>query len=339
MKPFDPIRVSHSVRWTLTAMLVLIAPTVLRAQWHANVGAESQNQAKQATAFLPNEIWIHAGDSITWTFVPKNLPHTVTFLAQNTSPEQVRLPPPPPVGPPGGGCPGIQPSGSSYTGTSCVTSGISTNGATYTVIFPTAGNFKLVCLIHTNMNGVVHVLPLAETLPHNQGFYDDEARDEARDLIADSDTPREEQTDFPRRENEVIMTGETVATGGGRQFLAIDRFFPGTIRVHVGDTVEWTNVDPSEPHTVTFGAEPANNMSRVNVTTQDDGALHGTINSVGDNVSSGFLQAAPEDAVGRAQSPVGTTRIRITFTHAGTYNYRCELHDVEGMLGTVVVLP
>jgi hypothetical protein len=33
----------------------------------------------QALAFLPNEIWIHAGDSITWTF-PVSEPHTVTFL-------------------------------------------------------------------------------------------------------------------------------------------------------------------------------------------------------------------------------------------------------------------
>ena len=121
--------------------------------------------------------------------------------------------------------------------------------------------------------------------------------------------------------------------------MAIVRFFPGTIEVHAGDTVEWTNVDPSEPHTVTFGTEPGNPMSLVNVTSLDDGALHGTINSATDSVSSGFLQAAPEDAVGRAQSPVGTTRIRITFTHAGTYKYICALHDIDGMVGKVVVLP
>jgi plastocyanin len=342
MKLFDQVRVSRVLRWTLTVMLVLAIPSVLMAQWHANVGAENKNESRQADAFLPNEIWISAGDSITWTFVPKNEPHTVTLLAQNTMPEQARPLPPPPVGPPAPvptGCPGVQPSGSSYTGANCITSGISAGGATYTIKFPNAGNYKLICLIHTNMNGTVHVLPTTDTLPHHQGFYDDEARDQASDLINDSDNPREERSDFPHSQNEVLMTGEMAATGGGRQYLAIVRFFPGTIEIHAGDTVEWTNTDPSEPHTVTFGTEPGNPMSLVNVSPQDDGALHGTISSGTDSVSSGFLQAAPEDAVGRPQSPVGSTRIRITFAHAGTYNYICALHDVNGMVGKVVVLP
>ena len=323
-------------------MAGLCIPGMARAQWHANVGAESKNQSREADAFLPNEIWISAGDSITWTFRPKNEPHTVTFLAQNSNPQQARPIPPPPIGPPAPvptGCPGVQASGSMYTGSNCVTSGISLAGATYTVKFPNAGNYKLICLVHANMNGTVHVLPVEDTLPHHQGFYDDQARDQASDLIKDSDNPMEERNDFPRSQNEVLMAGEMSGTGGGRQYLAILRFFPGNIQVHVGDTVEWTNTDPTEPHTVTFGTEPPNPMSLVNVSPQDDGALHGTINSASDSVSSGFLQAAAEDAVGRPQSPVGSTRLRVTFTHQGTYNYICALHDVDGMVGKVVVLP
>ena len=38
------------------------------AQWNASVGAQSKDKSHQALAFLPNEIWIHAGDSIAWTF-------------------------------------------------------------------------------------------------------------------------------------------------------------------------------------------------------------------------------------------------------------------------------
>ena len=329
-------------QWAIVILILFCAPTIVKAQWKANVGAETKSQARQADAFLPNEIWISAGDSITWTFVPKNEPHTVTLLAQNTTPQQVRPLPPPPVGPPPPvptGCPGVQPSGSSYTGANCVTSGISSGGTTYTVNFPNAGNYKLICLIHTNMNGTVHVLPTKDALPHHQGFYDDQARDQASDLLNLNSDVMEEVSDFPRSQNEVLTTGQMLATGGGRQYLAIVRFFPGNIQVHVGDTVEWTNVDPTEPHTVTFGMEPPNPMALVGVSPQDDGALHGSVGSPSDNINSGFLQAAPEDRIGNPQSPVGSTRIRITFTHAGTYNYKCALHDVDGMLGKVIVLP
>jgi plastocyanin len=329
MKRFYSILISSGFCWMLL-LAFLIVPKAANAQesWNANVGAESKDQAKQADAFLPNEIWVYAGDSITWKFAPKNEIHTVTFL----TPGQVRPPFP-------AGCPGTTASGSSYNGSSCVNSGPLAGGATYTVQFPTAGNYKLVCLVHADMNGVVHVLPLSANLPHTQGFYDDQARDEARDLITDSDTPREERNDFPRSQNVVTMTGEVSATAGGRQYLSIVRFFPETVRIHVGEAVEWINADPTEPHTVTFGTEPANPQATVNANTAPDGALSGTLNSANASVSSGFLQAAPQDRIGLSQSSAGTTRIRITFTHPGTYNYICALHDVDGMKGKVVVLP
>jgi plastocyanin len=342
MKFSGPFLISRVSRWVLVMVVLFAAPMVLKAQWHANVGAENQSQSRQADAFLPNEMWIYAGDSITWTFRPINEPHTVTFLAQSSSPQQARPLPPPPVGPPAPvptGCPGVQPSGSTYTGSNCVTSGISNNGATYTVNFPNPGNYKVTCLIHTNMNGAIHVLPHTDQLPHHQGYYDDQARDQASDLLTDGNNPLEEVSDYPLSAHEVLMTGTLSATPGGRHYLAIVRFFPSTILIHSGDTVEWVNSDPTEPHTVTFGTEPANSMALVNVTPQDDGSLAGTINAPGDSVSSGFLQASPEDAVGRPQNPVGTTRLHITFTHAGTYKYICALHDIDGMLGKVIVFP
>ena len=331
----------------LAVAALLLVPPMARAQktWYVNTGAESGDEARQANAFLPNEIWIHENDSIQWTFVPQNEEHTVTFLAA----AQARPAPPPPIGP--GGCPGVTPDSPipNYDGSACVTSAPSSGGANYTITFSKAGNYKLVCLIHTNMNGTVHVLSGDAKLPYDQDDYYRQAGDEAFDLIGDPSNAREEQRDYPRSANEVIMTGEVAATGGGRQYLAVVRFFPGTIHVKVGQTVEWTNLDPTEPHTITFGTEPLAPQMRVNVTQDADGALDGTIGSVNDSVSSGFLQAAAEDAVGRTESPIftagpfppagnsGLTRIRITFTKKGTYNYKCALHDTDGMLGTVVV--
>jgi plastocyanin len=357
---------------TLVAGLLMLPPAASAQQtWYVQVGAESHSEAKQATAFLPNEIWIYAGDSITFKFAPKNEVHTVTFLdpgdpsVMPAVPAQVR--PFFAPGPPGApvGCDHVdsetatQPSGSSYGGHdamapnyACVNSGPMADGATYTVTFPTPGNYKMVCLVHADMNGVVHVLQntdssapfYATSLPYDQFDYNRQARDEARDLLTDNDTPREERADFPPSANVVLMTGEVSATPGGRQYVAIVRFLPGTIQIHAGETVEWINADPTEPHTVTFGAEPLHGPTQVlHATPGPDGALEATITSPSEtgnsNVSSGFLQAALQDRTGLAQSAPGVTRLRITFPNPGVYVYKCALHDVDGMVGKVVVLP
>lgn len=135
--------------------------------------------------------------------------------------------------------------------------------------------------------------------------------------------------------------------------LAIMRFLPSTIHVDVGDTVEWTNVDPSVPHTVTFGVEPANPNTLLGVLSDADadGDREGSIpNSLTipsptcsvplpcvNTFNPGLIAAALQDQVPNPQTPLGVTRARVTFTHAGTYNYFCALHDELGMVGKVIV--
>jgi plastocyanin len=84
--------IPSSLRWILL-FAVLIVPQVLwgaasgRATpqptpgqtWFATVGAQNNDKGRQALAFLPNEIWIHAGDFIKWTFDADEI-HTVTFI-------------------------------------------------------------------------------------------------------------------------------------------------------------------------------------------------------------------------------------------------------------------
>jgi len=53
------------------------------------------------------------------------------------------------------------------------------SGQTFTVDFPTAGNYKLVCLVHEDMTAAVHVLDTFVPLPHEQSFYDRQAAREA----------------------------------------------------------------------------------------------------------------------------------------------------------------
>ena len=127
------------------AVLVL-SPELLLAQWNATIGAQSDDLGRQALAFLPNEIWIHAGESITWTMAA-NEGHTVTFLTSG----QIR--PPFTVE-----CPGFSAPSASFDGSACVTSGLLFQRDKFTVVFPVAGNFKLVCLVHADMTGTIHVL-------------------------------------------------------------------------------------------------------------------------------------------------------------------------------------
>jgi plastocyanin len=195
-------------------------------------------------------------------------------------------------------------------------------------------------------------MPPGSALPYIQSDYDRQAKDQAEDVLGSADDPTEEVRDFPRSKNEVLMVGNLTATGGGRQYLAIDRFFPETIYISKGETVEFTNADPEEPHTVTSGKDdsltndqapvglgiPASDLALTATATSTNSPTWGNASPTS-GVNSGFLQASPEDAVARAQAAPGTTRIRITFNAAGTFYYHCALHDVDGMQGKVVVNP
>lgn len=118
------------------------------------------------------------------------------------------------------------------------------------------------------------------------------------------------------------------------------RFLGATTLVHVGDTVEWTNLATPPFHTINFGTEPANLMPpSPGLTMDSDGVRHAVISSPNDSVSSGFLGAPNQETVGQPQATLDFTRFRVTFTAPGVFNYICGLHDLLGMKGTVIVQP
>ncbi|PYY13371.1 MAG: hypothetical protein DMG61_13600, partial [Acidobacteria bacterium] len=85
--------------YTFRRMMLLAAflvPQLALGQWQSKAGAQFPDclaggdadaklaagcQARQVMAFVPNEIWIHQNDSITWTHASDE-GHTVTFLNQ-----------------------------------------------------------------------------------------------------------------------------------------------------------------------------------------------------------------------------------------------------------------
>jgi plastocyanin len=344
MRLVIPSRIPCVFRW-MAIVAVLVIPQVLQAtEWHATAGAQSKNKGHQALAFLPNEIWIHAGDSISWTF-PVLEPHSVTFLTPGQVRPSVVI-----------GCPGATPDDSAFDASACVNSGrIATVGTTYTVTFPKAGNYRLVCLIHVNMTGIVHVLNPSEPLPHDQDFYNAQAADQQRDLLSDhrEDAPDDSGEADAHAHKHMIVTGigELVSTPGGIQSMSVMRFMQPSITIHAGETVEWDSSDVSG-HTVTFGQEPVNVTPQTppsgNVFADPDGARHAIISSTADNVHSGFIAQAAHERngvpqapapVAQVQPPVGVTRFRVTFMTPGIYPYICAFHDQLGMKGEVIVLP
>lgn len=373
MKIFTAIRLPNVFLATL-AFFAFAANATAQQNWHAKVGAETPGMGRQALAFLPNEIWVHAGDSVTWTFNSDEI-HTVSFLVvgQIFPPFQV-------------GCPGFSVGTASFDGSTCMTTPASVKGnPSLTVSFPTAGNYKVQCLVHNTMNGVVHVLEPSVVLPHDQAFYDQEAAKETRDLLKDDD--HAESSDMQgmamthsgdmlsvrvlaakgrssRTRTTIaassgcnlpsahitVGVGEINSTPGGLQTSSLVRFVKGKIQIHVGDTVEWSSHDPEEPHTITFGPDPQGNPfpPSSNVNMDPDGGLCAVLNSPSDAVHSGFIEQALDDQPGKPVNsdpdnaigaPFNPTHFRVTFMGPGTYNYKCVLHDNLGMVGQVVVLP
>jgi plastocyanin len=337
----DEVMRSFTATWVLSVgrLMILVPVFVLsqgaQAQWHATVGAQTVDQGRQALAFLPNELWIHQGDSIMWNFDAGEI-HTVTFLSTVPTP-QIR----PPFD---AGCPGFSSAPATFDGSTCVTTPPLVAGATFTVSFPAVGNFKLVCLVHPDMTAVIHVLDPSQPLPHTQDFYDQEAKDQAQALLSDEDSNASQNGDESAHHHAghrvTAGIGEISTTAAGAQTLSVLRFTEDNMTIHAGQTVEWENDDPEDPHTITFGTEPVDLFDpSANVTVDADGALHAVINSTSDKVHSGFILAAPQERVGLPQSPLFVTRFRITFTHPGTFPYSCALHDNLGMKGHITVVP
>ena len=78
MKALSSIH-SRPIFTSFLMVVVLSLRGQAQRDWSATVAGQSADMAKQAIAFLPNELWIHAGDSITWTHASGDI-HTVTFL-------------------------------------------------------------------------------------------------------------------------------------------------------------------------------------------------------------------------------------------------------------------
>ncbi len=152
---------------------VVVAPRPATQQYVIRAGSHDRGEGSAAdqfydTDFAPNELTIHAGDSVTWR-LNTAVPHTVTFgpsaLLKSLFAQQVI----PATGADGKPYLALNPrimtpvGGPSYTGVGFHNSGLlyPTPGqiVTYTLTFTTPGTYHYICLIHQGMDGYIHVLP------------------------------------------------------------------------------------------------------------------------------------------------------------------------------------
>ncbi|MDQ0864508.1 plastocyanin/azurin family copper-binding protein [Arthrobacter globiformis] len=272
--------------------------------WTIQVGSESPDQAIQGMSFLPSNIYINTGDTITWEANSAEI-HTVTFLARGQ-----KLQPFNPFNPKQ-----LSRQGSSaYDGHSYYNSGIMANVSNtgfkavedYALKFTHTGTFTYYCVVHgTAMKGTVHVRAAGTDYPYSQDQYDHQTRKQERKIVRDG----EEQWEAARDQ----ASNHQVIAGTDNETAMLMRFVHHEIVVHVGDTVTFRNAGMGAPHTVTFGHEPANIFAPVG----------NPKNFTGGNLSSGLMEPG--------------TKFTVTFNKAGEFAYICALHDYMGMIGEVEV--
>src|SRR5258708_31564383 len=94
----------------------------------------------------------------------------------------------------------------------------------------------------------------------SQSDNDELADKEKTKLLADADNEQKETSAHNHFANAVRAgTGEVVATAGGKDSLSVMRFLNDTVVIHASATAEWTNQEPTTPHTrISLGSDPQN---------------------------------------------------------------------------------
>lgn len=315
-----------------------VSPAHAATTWTVRAGSSKDSQALQALLFLPKEITINEGDSVQWALGAAD--HTIYFPAGKKLPDLivpgkmkgellwnpvVFLPSP----------------AKTYDGSVPVSGGALVAAdpnapKTYAVAFTKAGTYKYLCMFHPGMEGTVTVQAAGSAYPKTQAQYDQIAIQEAQASLAkakelmDSDKPV--VTGAPGKRTYTLNFIGTMKEGA-----TFYRFPGGRLEINRGDTVTWAMKDPTELHTVTFGAKQGFDIVMMKpqpqapplflVNLQAMNLAGGKVHKGSGFYNSGFL--TPEGPGFRSYS--------LTFSKSGTYEYICATHAVFGMKAAIVV--
>jgi plastocyanin len=301
--------------WAMTALVGLlvglfgIAPAQASppadphtVTWKVLVGEQSPDLAIQGMRFLPGEIWIDQGDSISFIANSAEI-HTVSF----------GTPPLPPTSidnlladavPPVGGA--VFDPAAPWTNSGILTTMPSPefpSVTSYLQKFTVKGSFTFYCLIHGEMMSLtVHVQSDRAKYPHRQAYYDKLAEEQSEQIIADGQDLWQDTAEK--------ATPTHVYVGASNTEAMVMRFIwpKDTVAAGTAVTFDMGANQVFVPHTVTFTS----------------------LQQEGKTVDSGVLFPALAG---------GPSTFTVTFDQTGSWDYFCEFHDDMGMVGTVTVTP
>lgn len=270
--------------------------------WKVLVGEQSPDLAIQGMRFLPGEIWIDQGDSITFLANSAEI-HTVSYGTPPLPPTSVNNVLADAV--PRVGGPTFDPA-APWTNSGILTTMPSPefpSVTSYDQKFTAKGNFTFYCLIHGEMMSlIVHVQHAHAKYPHRQAYYNEQAEEQTEQIIADGQDLWGDTAEKATPTHVYVGASDTEAM--------VMRFIWPKDTVPVGTTVTF-DMSANQvfvPHTVTFAA----------------------LQQKGKTVDSGTLFPALAG---------GPSAFTVTFDQTGTWNYFCQFHDDMGMVGSVTVIP
>lgn len=273
--------------------------------------------------FLPENVYLRAGDTVTWDF-KWDEPHTVTFGVLAGSPEEPSNP-------------GV--AVVNYDGTGFVNSGLifgsPANATPFSVKFTKEGNYNYYCAIHPLMAGKVFVQGPGIGEQDTQVAADGRGAATYASSIAQLKAAAGASAAKP-----VAVTGSGAAKKYTLQISSANdlptgdvmQFFPASLNVGVSDQVEFVS-NVHTPHDVVFpgpvdlSGPPPPGLATFDPFTQDL------------NYSPGVKLDNSKPVI----SPMlgldfpGGTKATFSFAKTGTYQYACILHAPQGMMGRINV--
>ncbi|MEJ2263421.1 MAG: plastocyanin/azurin family copper-binding protein [Anaerolineales bacterium] len=314
------------------------------------VGAHDSTANADLEAYLPADVTVHVGDTVTWKLNSKEI-HTVTFLGSEKTPDLLVPVPNSPQGAmmfnPQVAFP-VAPKDGQFDGSTYANSGImGPDQGQYTdfsLTFNKAGTYSYLCVVHgeEKMVGKITVVDASAQIP-SPAEVQAQGQKELQALVAQVPAIQqaaEAEVKSPQKNSDGTTT-YYVEVGYSQGQVDLESFFPNTLNVQPGDTIVWTfSQQDIAPHTITFlnGAEePALVIPKP----QQSGPPLLTLNPE---------VAAPQNA-GKPLTTTGIYSSGIIDPSApgphsyalkigdvsGTIPYICMLHEENGMKGSITV--
>ena len=315
---------SSSPKANSTASKPTAAPTAIVVQAGIN---DPSNRAVAVLQFMPAQVSVAVGETVTWSWAGAVEPHSVTFLNPGRT-----LPPP--------GDPSVfapTPPTGAYDGTTFVNSGLQPQGPApakdFSMTFAKPGTYTYHCVIHPNMTGTINVVAAGAAVDQAPDVAARKQSEQAQ-WVAEGEAAAQRlaATAPAGTTNPDGTTTWSVQMGTSTAHTDVLAFAPSPAKVKPGDKVTFVN-NSAAPHTASFfnDTPPIVNPSDPATARPAPGPSPQALSATG-LYNTGLL---PPNAPPGAAPPEAARSYTFTIPKTGTYTYVCILHAPSGMGGTI----